>query len=162
MNDAYDDAIALAASARVCDLDTRLDEILERVDQDMALRNLTSMYEISVVWTWQQLKNELGGVRLMLALEIYRDEQGGYPESLDALAPGILDAIPEDPFAADGRFVYRRIDRSSDEHGRGYLLYSVGADGVDDGGVIDEERPLRALSRKANVGTDYVFNVVRE
>ncbi|MHC5540499.1 hypothetical protein ACYOEI_19950, partial [Singulisphaera rosea] len=46
-----------------------------------------------------------------------------------ALTPGLLSAIPSDPFAAkQGPLVYRNT-------GSGALLYSVGPDGKDDGGT---------------------------
>lgn len=49
-----------------------------------------------------------------------------YPERLDELVPRYLAGTPIDPFS--GRpFIYER-------RGDGYLLYSVGSNGVDDGG----------------------------
>lgn len=64
-----------------------------------------------------------------LALRAYRLEHGDAPESLAALTPGILTAIPSDPFAANkGPLVYRSTNS-------GIFLYSVGPDGKDDGGT---------------------------
>ncbi|MBN2022645.1 MAG: hypothetical protein JW809_07605 [Pirellulales bacterium] len=60
-----------------------------------------------------------------LALADYRDEHGAYPETLDALAPAYLDETPRDPYGA-GPLVYRTTDK-------GYELYSVGQNGLDDG-----------------------------
>jgi len=71
-----------------------------------------------------------GAVRLMLAVEVYRDLHGGPPGTLRSLVPEILDALPRDPFAADGAFGYR----IAPDRPMGYVLYSVGFDGVDDGG----------------------------
>jgi hypothetical protein len=62
-----------------------------------------------------------------LALQAWRAEHGRYPDSLDALAPGILQAVPADPFGS-GELKYRR-------EGEKYVLYSVGPDGRDDGGT---------------------------
>lgn len=65
----------------------------------------------------------------MLALRAYEiDHAGVYPDRLDQLIPKYLSRVPLDPFASDlGPLKYRRI-------GKSYLLYSVGPDGVDDGG----------------------------
>jgi hypothetical protein len=79
-----------------------------------------------------------------LALERYRADKDGWPESLDALAPAYLPALPLDPY--DGRLL--RYKRLAD----GVLVYSVGPDGEDNGG---------ALNRKAIVapGTDLGFSL---
>jgi hypothetical protein len=61
------------------------------------------------------------------ALHLYRLQQGHYPEGWDALLPDYLDQAPEDPFRA-APLIYRRANG-------GYLLYSGGPDGDDDGGV---------------------------
>jgi hypothetical protein len=63
------------------------------------------------------------------ALERYRLAHGGFPETLDALAPAFLPKPPLDPMTGQP-FHYRRTD-----DGR-FLLYSVGEDGKDDGGVF--------------------------
>ena len=60
-----------------------------------------------------------------LALHAHRLEKGSLPEALADLKPGFLKEIPEDPFTG-GSFVYRITDT--------FELYSVGPDGVDDGG----------------------------
>ncbi len=60
------------------------------------------------------------------ALAVHRLEQGEYPESLDPLVPDLLDTLPTDIY--DGKpLAYRRTKE-------GYLLYSRGPNGVDDGG----------------------------
>ncbi len=63
----------------------------------------------------------------VIALNRYRVDQGRYPEQLSLLAPRYLPETPIDLFAGEP-FRYRL-----DETG-GYLLYSVGDDGRDDGG----------------------------
>ena len=64
--------------------------------------------------------------RLMVALNRFQAENGTYPAALDQLVPEFLDALPTDPFCA-GPFGYRL----SREYG--YVLYSCGFDGDDDG-----------------------------
>lgn len=53
---------------------------------------------------------------------------------LTQLTPELLAIIPQDPFAEDP-FRYRRTDT-------GYLLYSINADRVDNGGIQPEYRGL--------------------
>jgi len=60
------------------------------------------------------------------ALRCYRSEHGRAPIRLEELLPGLIQRVPLDPFT--GRpLIYRA-------QGTNWLLYSVGADGVDDGG----------------------------
>ena len=66
------------------------------------------------------------------ALERYRLAQGEYPERLGQLAPKFVDAIPIDPMVNEP-FRYRRTDDSW------FLLYSVGPNGNDDGGLMRSE-----------------------
>jgi hypothetical protein len=63
---------------------------------------------------------------LLFVLAVYRAEHGTYPEKLAQLCPNYLKVIPEDPFGA-GPFRYKREPK-------GYVLYSVGFNGKDDGG----------------------------
>jgi len=79
---------------------------------------------------------------MMLALHAYQLEHGRYPASLHELAPTYLQKLPNDPFAAQGTFLYR-------VQGKSYVLYSVGPDGKDDGGTpIDD--PSKATSSNPN------------
>lgn len=70
--------------------------------------------------------NEMALTRLASALAVYRAEHGAYPEKLDALVPDVLPELPVDLYY-EKPFVYRR-------DGEGYLLYSAGPNGQDDGG----------------------------
>jgi hypothetical protein len=62
------------------------------------------------------------------ALERYRRANGHFPEKLDALVPQFISKIPND-LLTGGPYTYRRTD-----DGR-FVLYSVGWDEKDDGGV---------------------------
>lgn len=62
-----------------------------------------------------------------LALEAHRMDQGSYPQSLAALDLQFSHGLPKDPFNG-GDFLYRRRDDA-------FLLYSVGPDRKDDGGI---------------------------
>ena len=100
----------------------------------------------------------LAGTIIMLALEQYRAQTGQYPDSLEELSPAILEEIPSDPFSVDG-FVYRTL--ANDAAGRGYMLYSIGADGVDNNGATDSIEPWNALSDRQGFGLDFVLNAPR-
>ncbi len=73
----------------------------------------------------------VGAARLALAVEVYRHRHGRLPERLDDLVPGVLEGLPRDPWAEDGRYRYRVTDASH----LGYVLYGVGLNGEDNGGV---------------------------
>ena len=67
--------------------------------------------------------------RTAIALERYRLAHGEFPESLDALAPQFMEKIPHDVIG--GRPLhYRRTDDGQ------FVLYSVGWNETDDGGVV--------------------------
>ena len=68
--------------------------------------------------------------RLAVALAGYRADRGQYPEKLDDLTPDYVKSVPPDPFT-DQPLIYRVT-------ADGYLLYSVGRNGVDDGGTGDD------------------------
>ena len=71
--------------------------------------------------------------QLVFGLAAYRAEHGAYPADLAALVPKDIPAVPEDVFAT-GPLRYRR-------EGEGYVLYSVGPNGVDDGGRNRNDDP---------------------
>jgi hypothetical protein len=73
-----------------------------------------------------------------LAIRLYELDRGHRPASLDLLVPDYLDAMPEDPFAADGRSFGYSPEASPP------VLYSVNSDGRDDGGefAFKEENRL--------------------
>jgi hypothetical protein len=74
-------------------------------------------------------KRDSAKMRLLicdLAIRAYRLDHGRNPAKLADLVPEYLSGLPKDPFSG-GQFVYRLTPK-------GYLLYSVGVNGVDDGG----------------------------
>lgn len=101
---------------------------------------------------------QIAGTILMLSIEQYRASSGHYPGSLTDLIPAILDELPRDPYSADG-FIYCKVSENMES--AGYLLYSVGADGVDNGASMSAEDPSDAFSADSNDGLDYVFNKPR-
>ena len=73
--------------------------------------------------------------RAGLALKIYKEQNGSYPEELGELAPHILGEIPLDPFTGKN-LVY---SKSAD----GFILYSLGPNMKDDGGRWGKEHKWR-------------------
>jgi hypothetical protein len=67
---------------------------------------------------------------LMLAAERLRKAQGHWPQNVDELALRVVAKVPIDPF--DGKPL--RMVRTED----GLILYSVGEDGVDNGGKLSD------------------------
>jgi hypothetical protein len=84
---------------------------------------------------------ELAATRALLALKAYKMEKGRLPERLDPLAPEYLDALPLDDF--DGMPLrYSPAKR---------LVYSVGKDLKDDGGMTKQEYvEFQRKERRAN------------
>lgn len=87
---------------------------------------------------------------IALALRIYEIDHGERPSELAALAPDYLDAIPPDPFDPDGgplRYAPAATPPT---------LYSVGEDGVDDGGAYGV-----AVDGGKRSGNDRTFSLER-
>jgi hypothetical protein len=103
---------------------------------------------------------DLAGVTTLLAIEAFRAERGGLPRTLDDLVPAVLGALPADPYALDGRLIYRVLDHP-DKFGRDFLLYSVGLNQKDDGGEPDPECPECVLWQNSDY-FDYIINRPRE
>jgi hypothetical protein len=69
--------------------------------------------------------------RSVIAIERYRRIHGEAPKTLDQLVPEFLDQPPVDPF--DGAPLRYHSDAA------GYKVYSIGPDGIDQGGEPGEE-----------------------
>ena len=83
-----------------------------------------------------------------LAVERFRLAEGRLPTNLKELTPRFLDTVPIEPF--DGNPVrYRRL-------ASGYVIYSVDADGHDDGGVEAPEH------KKATDNSSYDITFIVE
>lgn len=79
-----------------------------------------------------------------LALRAFRMEHGRPANSLTELTPTYLKQLPDDPFAAQGTFQYHL-------KGSDFVLYSVGPDGKDDGGVATDD-PQQASASSGRQG----------
>ncbi|HLK55880.1 MAG TPA: hypothetical protein VKU00_04935, partial [Chthonomonadaceae bacterium] len=93
-----------------------------------------------------------------LALHAYQLEHGAYPNTLQELVPGYLAKLPQDEMAKQGMFLYQSKAKDP-SHGVAYLLYSVGPDGVDDGGrPIDDPSKVSSGNPTARYRPDVQSN----
>ena len=77
--------------------------------------------------------------RAALAVDRYHKQHGALPDSLDAVVPEYLEQVPIDPFAGGPvRYVRRE---------NGFVVYSVGENGTDDGGFASGDVPYRVKQK---------------
>ena len=88
-------------------------------------------------------------VPVMLGCQLHRRLHGDWPAKVAGLVPDILTELPQDPLGKSGELLRLKRD------GEDLLIYSVGADGVDDGGNIcgsggtnTEETPDQGIRAK--------------
>ncbi len=86
--------------------------------------------------------------RVALAVERYRLAEGTLPESIGDLAPRFLDDVPQDPYSG-GPMLYEKT-------GSGFVVYSVGLDGRDDGGweTADEAHDVAFTIKRKEAADD--------
>lgn len=103
---------------------------------------------------FQDIENETQNALLQatLALRAYRAEHGRYPAALRELTPRYLQRVPVSAFDA-GELAYHR-------KGDGYVLYSVGPDGVDGGGAPAVNPNAQGESNRLIVSPDSVGDIV--
>ncbi len=73
---------------------------------------------------------EVGLAQAALALKAYKNKKASYPDSLDELRQVIPWELREDPFSGED-LIYQR-------EGEGFLIYSIGPNLKDDGGIVSE------------------------
>ena len=73
-------------------------------------------------------------MRGAIAAERYRMKHGKWPGKLGDVVPEFLAGVPNDPF--DGTPL--KLAKTAD----GIVVYSVGYDGVDDGGKLNRKQPM--------------------
>jgi hypothetical protein len=118
-------AIARSPEARLLTAETSV-----AVDFDSMSRAMIFATEATgnMVSTYLRSQALLTSAAAALAAERFRLATGLWPESLDELVPKYLNEVPVDPFTGKPL----RFKRLAD----GLVIYSVGTDGVDDGGDI--------------------------
>ena len=122
----------------------------EAVEADAKHYNPYNMLEIlllpplgNAVKKFAYAQSSVDLARVAIALERYRLAHGEYPESLVALAPQFIAKVPHDVIGGQPLKYRRTADpssQSSDAASGQFVLYSVGWNETDDGGVIVFEK----------------------
>jgi hypothetical protein len=124
----------------------------------LAFHSQFMLHHASAAAKWLRYEDELrlrrAGLQLLLAIHVFHDEHGRYPDRLDELPEMQSHLAQHDPVS--GRpMIYKSIDPARDSMNRSFLLYSIGADGVDNGGREPESSWMALDSRPQG---DFVFN----
>lgn len=102
------------------------EEGMHKVSHPLVREQIELTYRLAKAYASYAAK--LRCLLVVLALERYRLRHGAWPKSLDDLVPEFLEAVPLDPF--DGQ----PLRYATPPEGR--VVYSVGMDRSDNGGVI--------------------------
>jgi len=123
---------------------------LEKLPRVYVLSHLLCSSMDGVVSSDCKHKASLRAARTALAVERYRLAHDKLPGTLDELVPEFLDAPPKDPF--DGKPLrYRMLEK-------GYMVYSIGPNGKDDGGKEEAEVKVEGEQERP---ADITFTVAR-
>lgn len=132
-----------------------------REDPDQLVRNLLPPVGPMVIGELEH-RALRAATRAAVLLERHRGAYGTYPADVNLIRVPLREGEvsgsewPRDPCAPDRPLGYRARD-----DGRSYLLYSVGADGQDDGGA-EAARARNALAAgPRGAGTDFVIVPMR-
>lgn len=117
---------------------------------DQFTERLAGLFRNIQYWTSEARR---GLLLLALACQVYYGEHNQYPAKLEDLTPMILKELPEDPYAKSGSYGYRRT-------GKGFIVYSIGPDGVDDGGTPPKKR-FRSIGINPDDKGDMILRVKR-
>ena len=106
---------------------------------DVHIKTITPDYQLT---RWNFARDEASNDLFLvaLALRAYRLENNSYPENLKQLTPKYIAKIPADPFGAGESLRYKTA-------GAEYSLYSIGPDGIDNGGRVIEDKRNEKSSR---------------
>ncbi|MHC4527204.1 MAG: hypothetical protein ACYS29_04930 [Planctomycetota bacterium] len=126
---------------------TELNELSEKLSQNSFLEPTGwNSGLLSQIERAHEVRTKELGCVASLKILCFKLDKGRFPHNLqDLLASGYFEELPMDPYS-DGPLVYRRLDDD-------FMLYSVGADFDDDGGIPSE---------RARSGGDLVFWPVEE
>ncbi len=111
-----------------------------------------AFYIISAPTTLAFLRNSMDACaareqrKVILALRLHEMDHGTLPAMLDALVPAYVPVVPEDIYTGKP-LLWNRGER---------IVYSVGRNGTDDGGQINDERPGKGL----DLGMSYPWKQV--
>jgi hypothetical protein len=110
-----------------------VDSIADDEFPEYCLAALFPKHRLSAFDEFDRQEQEFDLSKIAVVLELLRAENGSYPQRLDELRPTYLRAEPNDRYSG-APLIYRR-------EGDGYVLYSVGPNGRDDGGVSEQFGP---------------------
>jgi hypothetical protein len=124
-------------------------EVVDRWEPKVKARRLVELAALPVISFMpaahvridQQRQAEENLAATALALAGYHADHHAYPKTLAELVPAYIDAIPKDPFD-DGQLHYK--PQQANGRRDGYLLYSVGQNGKDEGGQGPESFNYRS------------------
>ncbi|RKY10197.1 MAG: hypothetical protein DRP66_00320 [Planctomycetota bacterium] len=122
----YADAMKLPGRQRLL----RCREITAEVDDLSIFYSLTKIMMPAfegVIQIDMRVAAEVDCTRVALGIERYRLAKGSLPKELTDLAPQYIDKAPIDPF--DGKPLRYKLTEP------GYIVYSIGEDGADEGGL---------------------------
>jgi len=102
-------------------------ELLELPDEKAALVKFLMSALSNLFIKEARLDARLGNTEIALACHLYKAKHNDYPTSLKELSPESLSGLPRDPFT-EKDYIYRKKDK-------GFIVYSVGDNLKDDGGV---------------------------
>lgn len=138
------DTFAALATLPSAEMVTRVAEAGERIEQNSLIESARYrlidilMPSMSRALTVERTSDTRRAVALaVIAMHAHRLEHGSFPASLSELSPDLLPSVPADPFDHDRPI---RYVLTSD----GPLIYSLGADGDDDGGTPPVKNPRGA------------------
>lgn len=97
----------------------------------------------------------MAALRAVLSIERFDRLHARLPATWDEVRQSGIECDSIDPYSGEAmRFVARG-------HEGGYIVYSVGLDGHDDGGIEDAKQPRRAIEWGAEPGLDYVIAEIK-
>ncbi|MCE0522189.1 MAG: hypothetical protein LV480_04690 [Methylacidiphilales bacterium] len=140
---------------QVNELERQIQRLANRKD---AYAPWNFLFTLSADWvkrepiTFAEAQVWVDEARIACALERYRLAHGVYPDSLDALAPAYIDALPHDIMNGQPYHYQLRTEGT-------YLLYSVGWNQIDDGGkIVYQQYNPKAVNYKEG---DWVWPTAR-
>jgi hypothetical protein len=94
----------------------------------LARRHVQAVADAAVLY--DRVRCDWQMARVILALQLYRQRRGEWPEQLEAIKGELGGELPTDPYSGKGH--HYRVENG------GWVLYGVGENYVDDGGKLGE------------------------
>ena len=112
------------------------ESLIDKVYFVFQLHKMMAMIEtpapLLTMETFDNSEAQVQNTRQALALKRYKQAHGQYPDQLQQIISAEMNALPRDPFSGE-LFHYKK-------EGEGFLLYSVGPNYVDDGGIFPKTK----------------------